>query len=132
MDRKPMPRFSTKSTAASKARLRQVSREDILAVLERTAGDRKLWENAKKNPRAFLRRRGITIPEGVEVSFEDRKPIPPGPDNPPAIDFKRLGIIGWRCIKWCHYPTHNGIVTGPMVCEDICLPLFKRRLGRGR
>lgn len=125
MSIRPIPELPNEALAQLHEELRSFETDAVLSAWQEAVLDLDLWERAKSDPRAFFQARGIDVSRGFEIVFEDR-PVPPGPDNPPEIDWKRWGIVGWRCIRYCSAASDD-IQPHIMRCEDICLPLFARR-----
>ncbi len=84
--------------------------EEVLAVFQDAVMDDSTWQSAKQDPAALLRGKDISVPETLEVIFEDqpaaggeaprrclsiyRQEPPPDPGAPPII---------WRyeiCLLW--------------------------------
>lgn len=84
--------------------------EEVLAAFQEAVGEESAWQEARQDPTALLRRKGISVPETLEVVFDDEPAVdgkaarrclsilrhepPPDPGAPPII---------WRyeiCLLW--------------------------------
>ncbi|MEX2247697.1 MAG: hypothetical protein WEC75_13550 [Dehalococcoidia bacterium] len=98
-----VPARTGRSSLAEIRELHGVVTDKLLATLARLATDERALEAASKDPVAYLRRRGITMPEGLEIKF-------------PKLPAKK------RCYRVCRFLTDPK----PMwYCIEICLDLPK-------